>query len=218
MAKKLVNKIIIVGCGPGSKKFMTGQAAQYIKDADVLVGSRRLLSLFQNSEAVKYTLNRNYKQLITRIISLSKNKSVVVLVSGDPGFFSYAKLIVDKAGIENCEVVPGISSVQLAFARIGRTWNDACFMSLHGRTGRLAELIRRVRENEKVAVLTDNSNNVKLIARKLLDEGLKERKIYVCENLSLDKERIREFDVTSLLRVQVKGLNVIIILDEESSE
>ena len=218
MAKKLVNKIIIVGCGPGSMKFMTGHASQYIKDADVLVGSRRLLSLFQNSEAVKYTLNRNYKQLITRIISLSKNKSVVVLVSGDPGFFSYAKLIVDKAGIENCEVVPGISSVQLAFARIGRTWNDACFMSLHGRTGRLAELIRRVRENEKVAVLTDNSNNVKLIARKLLDEGLKERKIYVCENLSLDKERIREFDVTSLLRVQVKGLNVIIILDEESSE
>jgi precorrin-6y C5,15-methyltransferase (decarboxylating) CbiE subunit len=184
----------------------------------VLVGSRRLLSLFQDAEAVKYTLNRNYKQVITRIISLSKSKSVVVLVSGDPGFFSYAKLIVDKAGIENCEVIPGVSSVQLAFARIGKTWNDACFMSLHGRTGRLAALIRRVREHEKVAVLTDNSNNVKLIARKLLDEGLKERKIYVCENLSLDKERIREFDVTSLLRVQVKGLNVIIILDEESSE
>ena len=218
MAKKLVNKIIIVGCGPGSKQFMTGQALQYIRDADVLVGSRRLLSLFQDAEAVKYTLNRNYKQVITRIISLSKNKSVVVLVSGDPGFFSYAKLIVDKAGIENCEVIPGVSSVQLAFARIGKTWNDAYFMSLHGRTGRLAALIRKIRDNEKVAVLTDNSNNVKLIARKLLDEGLKERKIYVCENLSLENERIREFDVTSLLRVQVKGLNVIIILDEESSE
>ena len=218
MAKKLVNKIIIVGCGPGSKKFMTGQALQYIKDADVLVGSRRLLSLFADAEAVKYTLNRNYKQLITRILSLSKTKSVVVLVSGDPGFFSYAKLIVDKAGIENCEVIPGVSSVQLAFAKIGRTWNDACFISLHGRIGRLAALIRRVRDHEKVAVLTDNSNNVKLIARKLLDEGFKERKVYVCENLSLDKERIREFDVTSLLKVQVKGLNVIIILDEESSE
>jgi len=218
LAKKLVNKIIIVGCGPGSKKFMTGQALQYIKDADVLVGSRRLLSLFADAEAVKYTLNRNYKQLITRILSLSKTKSVVVLVSGDPGFFSYAKLIVDKAGIENCEVIPGVSSVQLAFAKIGRTWNDACFISLHGRIGRLAALIRRVRDHEKVAVLTDNSNNVKLIARKLLDEGFKERKVYVCENLSLDKERIREFDVTSLLKVQVKGLNVIIILDEESSE
>jgi precorrin-6B methylase 1 len=91
-------------------------------------------------------------------------------------------------------------------------------MSLHGRTGRLAALIRKIRDNEKVAVLTDNSNNVKLIARRLLDEGLKERKVYVCENLSLDNERIREFDVTSLLKAQVKGLNVIIILDEESSE
>ncbi len=218
MAKKLVNKIIIVGCGPGSKRLMTGQALQYIKNADVLVGSRRLLSLFADAEAVKYTLNRNYKQLITRIISLSKSKRVVVLVSGDPGFFSNAKLIVDKAGIENCEVIPGVSSVQLAFARIGRTWNDACFMSLHGRTGRLAALIRKVRDHEKVAVLTDNSNNVKLIARRLLEEGLKERKVYVCENLSLDKERIREFDVSSLLKVQVKGLNVIIILDEEPSE
>lgn len=215
MEKKLVNKIIIVGCGPGSKKFMTGQALQCIKDADVLVGSRRLLSLFADAEAVKYTLNRNYKLLITRIISLSKNKRVVVLVSGDPGFFSYAKLIVDKAGIDNCEVIPGVSSVQLAFARIGRTWNDACFMSLHGRKGRLAALIRKVKDHEKVAVLTDNSNNVKLIARKLLDEGLKERKVFVCENLSMDKERIREFDVSSLLKVQVKGLNVIIILDEE---
>ena len=91
-------------------------------------------------------------------------------------------------------------------------------MSLHGRTGRLAALIRKIRDHEKVAVLTDNSNNVKLIARRLLDEGLKERKVYVCENLSLDNERIREFDVTSLLKVQIKGLNVIIILDEESSE
>ena len=162
MAKKLVNKIIIVGCGPGSKKYMIGQALQYIKDADVLVGSRRLLSLFPDAEAIKYTLNKNYKLLITRIISLSKSKRVVVIVSGDPGFFSYAKLIVDKAGVENCEVIPGISSVQFAFARIGRTWNDACFMSLHGRTGRLAALIRKVRDHEKVAVLTDNSNNVKL--------------------------------------------------------
>ena len=218
MAEKLVNKIIIVGCGPGSKKYMTGHAIQYIKDADALVGSRRLLYLFPDAEAVKYTFNKNYKLLIARIISLSKNKKVVVLVSGDPGFFSYAKLIVDRVGVENCEIIPGISSVQLAFARIGQTWNDACFMSLHGRAGRIATLIRKVRDHEKVAVLTDNSNNVKLIARRLLDEGLKGRKVYVCENLSLDKEKIREYDVSSLLRVQVKGLNVIIILDEDSSE
>jgi len=88
-------------------------------------------------------------------------------------------------------------------------------MSLHGRSGKLAAVVKKITENEKVAVLTDNSNNVKLIARKLLDAGLKDKKIYVCENLSLEKERIREFDVSSILKIRVSDLNVIIFLDED---
>jgi len=216
LAKKIVNKVTIVGCGPGSKKFITGYAMQHIINAEVLIGSRRLLSLFPDADADTYVLSNNYKLLITRIVSLSKKKKkVVVLVSGDPGFFSYSKLIVDKLGVEKCEVIPGISSVQMAFSKIGRTWNDACFMSLHGRSGKLASVVKKITENDKVAVLTDNSNNVKLIAKKLLETGVKERKIFVCENLSLEKERIREFDVSSILKIRISDLNVIIFLDEE---
>ncbi len=215
MAKKIENKITIVGCGPGSKKYLTGYALQQINNADVLIGSRRLLSLFSDADADTYILNKNYKLLIARIVLLRNKKRVVVLVSGDPGFFSYGKLIINKVGIENCEVIPGISSIQLAFAKIGRSWNDACFISLHGRTGRFASVIRKIRENDKVAILTDISNNVRVIAKKLLEEGLKDRKIFVCENLSLEKERIREFDVTSIMKIQVRDLNVIIILDED---
>jgi precorrin-6y C5,15-methyltransferase (decarboxylating) CbiE subunit len=215
LAKKSINKVTIVGCGPGSKKYLTGYAIHQISNAEILIGSRRLLALFPEADAETYILSNNYKLLISRIATLSKKKKVVVLVSGDPGFFSYSKLIVDKIGIEKCEVIPGISSVQLAFAKIGRTWNDACFMSLHGRSGKLAAVVKKIMENDKVAVLTDNANNVKLIARKLLEIGLKERKIFVCENLSLETERIREFDVSSILKVQVKDLNVIIFLDED---
>jgi precorrin-6y C5,15-methyltransferase (decarboxylating) CbiE subunit len=216
LAKKIVNKVTIVGCGPGSKKFITGYAMQHIINAEVLIGSRRLLSLFPDADADTYVLSNNYKLLITRIVSLSKKKKkVVVLVSGDPGFFSYSKLIVDKLGVEKCEVIPGISSIQMAFAKIGRTWNDACFMSLHGRSGKLASVVKKITDNEKVAVLTDNSNNVKLIAKKLLETGVKERKIFVCENLSLEEERIREFDVSSILKIRVSDLNVIIFLDED---
>ncbi len=171
--------------------------------------------MFSDMDADTFVLSNNYKLLITRIMSLGKSKKVVVLVSGDPGFFSYARLIIDKIGIENCEVIPGISSVQLTFAKIGKTWNDACFVSLHGRAGKLASVVKKIVENRKVAVLTDNPNNVKLIARKLLDVGLKSRKIYVCENLSLEKERIREFDVLSILKIRISNLNVIIFLDED---
>ena len=205
-----------MGCGPGSKKYLTGYAMQHIIHAEVLIGSRRLLSLFPDTDADTYVLSNNYKLLITRIVSLSKKKKkVVVLVSGDPGFFSYSKLIVDKIGNEKCEVIPGVSSVQLAFAKIGRTWNDACFTSLHGRSGKLASVVKKITDNDKVAVLTDNSNNVKLIAKKLIETGIKERKIFVCENLSLEKERIREFDVSSILKIRVSDLNVVIFLDEE---
>jgi len=213
LAKEIVNKVTIVGCGPGAKKYLTGYAMQQIINAEVLIGSRRLLSLFPDADT--YVLSNNYKLLITRIVSLSKKKKVVVLVSGDPGFFSYTKLIVDKLGAEKCEVIPGISSVQLAFAKIGRTWNDACFMSLHGRSGKLAAVVKKISDNDKVAVLTDNANNVKLIAKKLLETGVKERKIFVCENLSLEKERIREFDVSSILKIRVSDLNVVIFLDED---
>jgi len=216
LAKKIVNKVTIVGCGPGARKYLTGYAMQQIIHAEVLIGSRRLLSLFPDADADTYVLSNNYKLLITRIVSLNKKKKkVVVLVSGDPGFFSYSKLIVDKLGAEKCEVIPGISSVQLAFAKIGRTWNDAYFMSLHGRSGKLAAVVKRISDNDKVAVLTDSANNVKLIAKKLLENGVKERKIFVCENLSLEKERIREFDVSSILKIRVSDLNVVIFLDEE---
>jgi precorrin-6y C5,15-methyltransferase (decarboxylating) CbiE subunit len=215
MAKKLANKITIVGCGPGSKKYITGYAMQSIKRADALIGSRRLLDIFSDIKADKYVLSKNYKLLIARIISLSERNKVIVLVSGDPGFFSYAKLIIDKVGKENCEIIPGISSVQLAFASIGKTWNDACFVSFHGRKKDISALIKKVKKHSKVAVLTDKTNNLKLIANGLLNEGLKDRKIYVCENLSLNKERIRVFDVSSMQKARVSELNVIIIIDDE---
>ncbi len=215
MAKKAVIKVAIVGCGPGSRRNLTGSALHQINNAEVLIGSRRLLSLFPDADADTFVLNNNYKLLITRIMALSKSKKVVVLASGDPGLFSFAKLIIDKIGIENCEVIPGVSSVQLAFAKIGLTWDDTRFVSMHGRTGKITSVVKKIIENEKVAVLTDNSNTVKLIARKLLDVGLKSRKIYVCENLSLENERIRKFDVSSIPRVKMSDLNVIIFLDEE---
>ncbi len=72
MAEKLANKIAIVGCGPGSKKYITGYAMQNIKRANALIGSRRLLDLFRDIEADKYVLNKNNKLLLARIISLSK--------------------------------------------------------------------------------------------------------------------------------------------------
>lgn len=175
------------------------------------MGSRRLLKLFPGVDAEKIVLERNYKVLVNRIVQWSSSKQVVVLVSGDPCFFSYTKLIIKKVGREFCTIIPGISSIQLAFAAIGESWDDACFISLHGRSAQYGELIQKVKDHNKVGILTDNENTPAVIARRLLKVGIRERTMFVCENLSLPEERIRELDLASAVHIKSNGSSVVVI-------
>lgn len=211
MAEYYKNKVIIVGCGPGLKAYISPKALYNIKKADILVGSRRLLKLFPGIDAEKIILEKNYKVLINKIALWNSTKQVVVLVSGDPCFFSYTRLIVKKMGREHCVIIPGISSMQLAFAAIGECWDDACFMSLHGRDMEYAELIQKVKSHNKVGILTDHENTPAFIARRLLEGGIRERTMFVCENLSLPEERIRELNLASAAHIKTNGASVVII-------
>lgn len=214
MAKRPVKRITIVGCGPGAINYITPAGMEHVHKAEILVGSKRLLNLFPAVKVEKIAVERNYRSLLKKIIFLSKTKEVVVLVSGDPGFYSYARLIIEKVGIEGCNIIPGISSVQFAFAAIGRPWQDAHFVTVHGRQKGLEELVKAVKRYDTVAVLTDRSNSVKTFARELLTAGITKRRVFVCENLSLPEERVREFSPVSLQNADANGLNVVIILNE----
>ena len=214
MAKRLTKRIAIVGCGPGAINYITPVGLERIHNADVLIGSKRLLDTFPDAKTEKIMLERNYRPLLNKIILLSRTKNVVILVSGDPGFYSYAKLVIEKVGKANCNIIPGISSVQFAFASIGKSWHDAHFVTMHGRQKGLDELIKAVKKYDTVAALTDRSSSLKTLARGLLTAGLTKRKIFVCENLSLPDERVREFNPVSLQNADANGLNVVIILNE----
>ncbi|MEU1502665.1 precorrin-6y C5,15-methyltransferase (decarboxylating) subunit CbiE [Streptomyces sp. NPDC005732] len=77
---------------------------------------------------------------------------VVVLASGDPGFFGIVRALAERFGPERLDVRPGVSSVATAFARLGLPWDDAVVVSAHGRDLRTAVHVCRTRP--KVAVLT----------------------------------------------------------------
>ncbi|GAN35250.1 MAG: precorrin-6y C5,15-methyltransferase (decarboxylating) subunit CbiE [Candidatus Brocadia sp. AMX2] len=211
MAESYKNKVIIVGCGPGLKAYISPKAIYSIKKADILVGSRRLLKLFPGVDAEKIILEKNYSILVKKIADWRAKRQVVVLVSGDPCFFSYAKMIVKKIGRESCTIIPGISSIQLAFAAVGESWDDACFVSLHGRNGEYDQLIKKVRDYEKVGILTDRENTPAVIARQILKSGIQERQMFVCENLSLPEESVRETDLVSAVHLKTNGASVVII-------
>ncbi len=214
MVERYKNKVIIVGCGPGVKAYISPKALYNVKKADILVGSRRLLKLFSDVDAEKIVLEKNYRVLVNRIADWSSTKQVVVLVSGDPCFFSYTKLIVKKLGREFCTIIPGISSIQFAFAAIGESWDDACFISLHGRDAEYAQLMKNVREHSKVGILTDHKNTPAVIARQLLAGGIRDRQMFICENLSLPEERILETDLASAVNINTNGAIVVIIKKE----
>ena len=211
MGEYYKNKVIIVGCGPGLKAYISPKALYYVKKADILVGSGRLLKLFPGVDAEKIILEKNYDTLVDRISTWSAKRKVVVLVSGDPCFFSYTKLLVQKLGREFCTIIPGISSIQFAFAAIGESWDDACFISLHGRDAEYAQLMKNVREHSKVGILTDHKNTPAVIARQLLAGGIRDRQMFICENLSLPEERILETDLASAVNINTNGAIVVII-------
>jgi precorrin-6y C5,15-methyltransferase (decarboxylating) CbiE subunit len=110
---------------------------------------------------------------------------------------------------EEYAVLPGISTVQIAFARIGEGWEDATLISLHGR--KAEDLARRVKESSKVFLFTDQNFPPRGIAAYLLENGVENRRAIVMENLTYPNERIVDADLDLLAQMGGFGLCVMII-------
>ena len=129
------NKIIVVGIGPGHPDYVVPIAARYISEAKVLIGSARALETFgrYDSTQVHHAIKGKISVVLDFIEDSLQHSDVVVMVSGDPGYYSMLDAIKKRFVSEKVLVVPGISSVQMAFARIGIPWPEGELISMHGR-------------------------------------------------------------------------------------
>ncbi len=125
--------ITIVGCGPGALDHLPPVAHRAIAEADVLVGASRLLDLFPTMTAERIVVGANIPKLLDQMAPHVSQANIAVLVTGDPGVCSLAQPVIQRFGRENCRVIPGISSVQVAFARLGLDWFGARLLSAHAR-------------------------------------------------------------------------------------
>ena len=124
----------IVGCGPGSALYVTEAARRAVAGADVLAGGKRLMELFPDCHAERILVDADIPAVLEQIAARrAAGRKIAVLVSGDPGLHSLAQNVIRHFGREHCEVVPAVSSVQVAFARLGIDWADARIVSAHGR-------------------------------------------------------------------------------------
>jgi precorrin-6y C5,15-methyltransferase (decarboxylating) CbiE subunit len=134
-----------------------------------------------------------------------------VLVSGDPGIFSFAKSVAKTVPSAQLEVIPGISSLQLACARLGCVWDSLCIASVHGKS--LRGVIEKIKSNKRVMIFCDPKNTPSRIAAYLAKKGMKNRRATALGNLSLAGEEIIKSDVMGLrqLKREWEGLWLLLI-------
>lgn len=183
--------ITVVGIGPGCKDYLTPIASRCIQEAQVLIGSKRALDTLAPAGIETRVIDKDIDALLAYIEEVSKKIPITVMVSGDPGFYSLLAALKKRFALHRLTVIPGISSVQLAFARVGEIWQDAALLSMHGRIVGSSELT--FIPGKKLGLLTDELHNPAYIAKFLLEEGWPEKaQVWLCTKLSYEDEEIIE--------------------------
>ena len=182
-------KIFVVGIGPGNEDFITPAALKKIRAAKFLVGGRRALNEFATDNQITCTITRDLDESINFIREKILLGEVVVMVSGDPGYYSLLDLLRKKFPPESIEVIPSISAMQLAFAKISLPWHDATLLSFHGRQPERDAL--KFSSGKILGLLTDAEFNSATISKILLECGWdKNSSVTICEKLSYPDEKI----------------------------
>lgn len=205
-----MKKIYVIGAGVEGQEGFSGRALELVGQAQILLGGARQLELFPDFPGEKVAIGSNLGEIVERL--KKADRRAVVLASGDPLFFGIGRYLLRNLPEENFEFVPNVTSVQYAFAKIREPWDDAVFISAHGRG--LKGAVDRIVANDKAAVLTDEFNTPAAIAAELIERGRDGYAAYLCENLGTDQERVTATDVKGLLEIEAAPLNVLILIKE----
>ncbi len=211
------NKIHIIGMGPGGEGFLLPIAKKAIESADCLIGAKRHIQAFSYLKKENIPLGGHLSKIMQINNKKKKKKMIAILVSGDPGIYSLAEKLFQRLDKNKFTVFPGISSIQLAFARIGESWQDAKIISLHGR--KIDNLVKEINNYPKVFLFTDYHLPPNKIADYLLKNGVQNYRAIVLENLSYPNERIIDTSLRKLAKKTGFGLcSMIIKLRTPNSE
>ena len=221
-------KIWIVGIGTGSREQLTVQAEKVIRESDCLIGAKRMLQLArevweaiedQDMEAKQPVQVKEYQsdKIVQYIVEHPCYEKIVVLLSGDVGFYSGAKKLLHllKESVP-CEqyVLPGISSVVYMAAKLGVSWDDAKLISLHGTAQPFIQWIHRNRKTFLILGGKDAGTRLLTALRKYeLPVTLS-----VGQNLSYENEVIKTGTLEQFTEEDMQGLSVAFIENRKPCE
>lgn len=191
--------IVVVG--------VSGDVPVSADGADLVVGGRRHLEGLSGRHLV---IGGDTGQVLDGIAA--EPGKVCVLASGDPGFFGIVRALAERFGPEALDVRPAVSSVALAFARLGLPWDDAAVVSAHGRPLRAAARVAAA--SAKAAVLTSPDSPPEALGKELTVLGARHRRAVVCSRLGTAQEQLADVDLAGLAAGTWDPLSVVILLDD----
>ncbi|MBI3102403.1 MAG: precorrin-6y C5,15-methyltransferase (decarboxylating) subunit CbiE [Burkholderiales bacterium] len=218
----------IIGVLDDGAASLGAQALQHLRQAQVVIGAQRTLALFAQTIAAD-ALQRDMGGALGQVAEWVRQARadglrVVVLATGDPLCYGIAPFLAARLCVEAIEVLPNVSTLQLACARLQLPWQDMRLASVHAKDAGewvvgsapshgLYALLRDIRQYDRLAVLTSPDNTPERIARMLVAEGLDEDfEMAVAERLCLEDERVVQgLPVRVLAQARFADPNVVLL-------
>lgn len=202
-----MGRIWIAGVGLADGLTLTEEVKQAAQEAELLIGGKRLLALFPDQR--HFVLDRNLSAATDYIASHAEKERICVLVSGDTGFYSYARYLLSRLpeGIA-ATVLPGISSMQAFCARLGISCENLASVSMHGRAG---ALLSTVSAQRRTFVLTGGQYRAEEVCRLLCESGAGGLAVWAGECLGGAQERIIQGTAEELSALSFADLTVLLV-------
>lgn len=201
-------KITLVGIGMGNIETLTVGAYRAIEGADCIIGASRMTASLPKSATTNIIHEILPNKIKMAIDSQTECKNICVLFSGDIGFYSGAKKLIDALGGYDIETISGVSSVQYFASKLNKTWQAWKLVSAHGVS---CEVVGYVQNNREVFFLTGGEILAHDICKKLAIAGFKDAQITVGENLSYHNERVSRGTAAELSQQMFAPLSVVLV-------
>lgn len=201
--------ITLIGMGAGTPETLTAQSLAALQRADWIFGAKRLLE--QLPAGCTEHRKALYKaEEILAWIAQTKAETPVVLYSGDTGFYSGAAGLLEQLRVQGQEaaILPGISSVQLLAAALGRPWQDWKLVSAHGCA---CDPVAACSAGQPVFFLTGGAETPDTLCAALVRAGLGKTAVTVGEDLGTAAQRITQGTAAEIAGQSFASLSVLLV-------
>lgn len=201
--------VTLIGMGSGQPENLTLQGLATLRQADLILGARRLLAVLPagctENRAAAYRPDE-----VAELLQTSGAENAVLVYSGDTGFYSGASSMMEKLealGV-HARVLPGLSSIQLLAAALGRPWQGWNLVSAHGRT---CDPVAECMQGRPTFFLTGGSEDPATLCAQLAAEGFGDVQGVVGQCLGTPEEKLFRGSVKELAAGRFNSLSVLLV-------